>query len=255
MEIIPAIDLLDGNCVRLNQGNYNKVTQFNSDPVEQALIWQSAGAGRIHIVDLDAAKTGKPINDNKIQAIKKAIDIPLQIGGGIRSIDRVEELLNYGIERVILGTIAIENPDLVKELSVKFPKKIIVGIDSKQGKVATRGWLNQSETNSNDLARSLSSLDLAAIISTDISTDGTLKGPNLDALREIAQATKIPIIASGGVGSIADLLALTSLDRYGINSVIIGRALYDQTIDLKEAIKAVSNSTIRDIPVKKDYFA
>ena len=255
MQIIPAIDLLNGKCVRLNQGDYNKVTQFNSDPIQQALIWQSAGAERIHIVDLDAAKTGEPVNDEKIKAIKKAIDIPMQIGGGIRTIGRVEELFNYGVERVILGTIAIENPVLVKDLSIKYPGRIIVGIDAKDGKVSTRGWLRQSETNANELARSLSSLNLAAIISTDISTDGTLKGPNFQALKEIASETQIPIIASGGVGSIADLLALSALYDYGIKAVIVGRALYDETIDLQEAIKAVGNLKIEDVPLKKDRFA
>tara|TARA_Y100001968_G_scaffold69693_1_gene60829 strand:+ start:9350 stop:10117 length:768 start_codon:yes stop_codon:yes gene_type:complete len=255
MQIIPAIDLLDGMCVRLNQGNYNMVTQFNSDPVEQAIKWQSNGAKRIHIVDLDAAKTGKPINDKKIKQITKAIDIPIQIGGGIRGEERVEELLSYGIERVILGTIAIEKPNLVKDLTNKFPGRIIVGIDAKAGKVATRGWMTQSQTNANDLARSLSSLNLAAIISTDISTDGTLKGPNLNALKEIAIQTQIPIIASGGVGSISDLLALTSLESYGIIGVIVGRALYDGTIDLQEAIKALEKPRIEDVPLVKDYLA
>tara|TARA_Y100001968_G_C19409538_1_gene745522 strand:+ start:1151 stop:1918 length:768 start_codon:yes stop_codon:yes gene_type:complete len=255
MEIIPAIDLLNGMCVRLNQGDYNKVTQFNADPVAQALEWQKAGASRIHLVDLDAAKTGNPVNDTKIQDIVKAINIPIQIGGGIRDSNRVAELLKCGVDRVILGTIAIEKPELVKDLTKTYPHKIVVGIDAKDGKVATRGWVNQSDISSNDLAKSLSNLNLAAIISTDISTDGTLEGPNIKALKDIAQNTHIPIIASGGVGSIADLLALTALEIDGVNGVIVGRALYEKKIDLEESIKAVSKPSSLDRPIDGPHFA
>ncbi len=141
MEIIPAIDLLNGKCVRLNQGNYNEVTKFNSDPVKQAQIWESQGARRLHLVDLDGAKTGEPINDRTIKKIKRSINIPIQLGGGIRTIDRAKELLGIGIDRIILGTIAIENPELVKVLSQEYPRRVAVGIDAKKGMVATRGWL------------------------------------------------------------------------------------------------------------------
>ncbi len=255
MEIIPAIDLLGGVCVRLKKGDYNKVTQFNSDPVSQALLWQKKGAKRLHLVDLDGAKNGKPINNDAIQAIAKVLDIPIQIGGGIRTIERVEELFGYGIDRVILGTIAIEKPQIVKELASIYPEKIVVGIDAKKGKVATRGWLKQSEIKATDLVKDFSELTLAAVISTDIDTDGTLEGPNLNTLKEISMASKVPVIASGGVGSIADLLSLLPLESIGIVGVIIGRALYDGTIDLEEAIRSMSSPLIQDISTENKYIA
>ena len=254
MEIIPVIDLLNGKCVRLNQGNYNEVTKFNSDPVKQAQIWETKGAKRLHLVDLDGAKTGEPINDLTIKKIKKSITIPIQIGGGIRSIDRAKELFGIGIDRIILGTIAIENPQLVKDLSKEYPKRVAVGIDAKEGMVATRGWLKQSEICSLDLAKQLNDLELAAIISTDISTDGTLKGPNLQALREIAEISNNPVIASGGIGSIADLISLADLEDQGIEGIIVGRALYDGSIDLKEAILTLKNLHMKDSFNNKDEF-
>jgi len=254
MEIIPAIDLLNGKCVRLNQGNYNEVTKFNSDPVKQAQIWQKQGANRLHLVDLDGAKTGEPVNDQTIKEIKKSISIPIQLGGGIRNIDRAKELFDIGIDRIILGTIAIENPALVKVLSQKYPKRIVVGIDAKEGIVATRGWLKQSEMTSLELTKQLNDLELAAIISTDISTDGTLKGPNVQALREIAEISINPVIASGGIGSIADLISLADLERIGIEAIIVGRALYDGSIDLKEAQLTLKNLIIQDSFNDKDKF-
>ena len=246
MEIIPAIDLLNGKCVRLNQGNYNEVTKFNSDPVKQAQIWEKQGAKRLHLVDLDGAKTGEPINDQTIKEIKKSISIPIQLGGGIRNIERAKELLDIGIDRIILGTIAIENPELVSVLSKEYPKRIAVGIDAKEGMVATRGWLKRSEITSLELAKQLNELELAAIISTDISTDGTLEGPNLQALREIAEISINPVIASGGIGSINDLISLIDLEHEGIEAIIVGRALYDGSIDLREAILTLKNLIIQD---------
>ena len=254
MEIIPAIDLLNGKCVRLNQGNYNEVTKFNSDPVKQAQIWESQGARRLHLVDLDGAKTGEPINDLTIKKIKRSINIPIQLGGGIRTIDRAKELLGIGIDRIILGTIAIENPELVKVLSQEYPRRVAVGIDAKEGMVATRGWLKQSEISSLELAKQLNDLELAAIISTDIATDGTLKGPNVQALREITEISINPVIASGGIGSIADLISLSDFENEGIEGIIVGRALYDGSIDLKEALLALKNILIQDSINDKDKF-
>ena len=254
MEIIPAIDLLNGKCVRLNQGNYNEVTKFNSDPVKQAQIWESQGAKRLHLVDLDGAKTGEPINDLTIKKIKRSINIPIQLGGGIRTIDRAKELLGIGIDRIILGTIAIENPELVKVLSQEYPRRVAVGIDAKKGMVATRGWLKQSEISSLELAKRLNDLELAAIISTDIATDGTLKGPNVQALREITEISINPVIASGGIGSIADLISLSDFENEGIEGIIVGRALYDGSIDLKEALLALKNILIQDSINDKDKF-
>ena len=254
MEIIPAIDLLNGKCVRLNQGNYNQVTKFNSDPVKQSQDWENQGAKRLHLVDLDGARTGEPINDLTIKKIKKSITIPIQLGGGIRSINRAKELFEIGIERVILGTIAIENLKLVKDLSKEFPKRVAVGIDAKEGMVATRGWLRQSEISSLDLAKQLNDLELAAIISTDIATDGTLNGPNIKALSEIAEASINPVIASGGVGSIADLISLAGLENQGIEGIIVGRAIYDGSVDLKEAILTLKNILIQDSFNEKNKF-
>ncbi len=254
MEIIPAIDLLNGKCVRLNQGNYNEVTKFSSDPVKQAQTWERQGAKRLHLVDLDGAKTGEPINDQIIKDIKKSIAIPIQLGGGIRNVDRAKELFDIGIDRIILGTIAIEKPELIQVLSQKYPKRIAVGIDAKEGKVATRGWIKQSKISSIELAKQLNDLELAAIISTDISTDGTLKGPNIQALKEISEISINPVIASGGIGSIADLISLVDLENEGVEAIIVGRALYDGSIDLKEAQITLKNLAIQDSFKDKDNF-
>ncbi len=249
MELIPAIDLLKGHCVRLFQGDYDKVTEFSKEPVEQALIWEKLGAKRIHLVDLDGAKDGNGTNHETILSIAKALSIPVQVGGGIRDSKTAIKLLEAGIEKIILGTVAIENPTLVKDLSYDFPSRILVGIDAKDGYVATRGWLNKSDVKATELIKSLSSYSIAGIIYTDISKDGTLDGPNLTQLRSISIASEVPIIASGGIGSVEDLLALSSLEPLGIKSVIIGRALYDKAIDLKEAIKTLQNINLEDLKI------
>ncbi len=246
MEIIPAIDLLDGTCVRLHQGDYDQVTRFSEDPVAQALSWQSQGATRLHLVDLDGAKRGEPINDAAVRAISAALDIPVQLGGGVRSLERAEELIACGLDRVILGTVAIEQPALVQELAQRHPGRIVVGIDANDGRVATRGWIEQSDVLAVDLAKQFSADGIAAIISTDIATDGTLAGPNLEALRTMAQCSAVPVIASGGIGCMADLLSLLPLEPLGIAGVIIGRALYDGRIDLAEAIAALGETRLQD---------
>lgn len=246
MEIIPSIDLLGGCCVRLYQGDYRRVTRFNGNLVEQALSWQQQGAIRLHIVDLDGARSGRPRNDTYIQAVVKALDIPVQLGGGIRSAKRAKALLKLGLDRVIFGTAAIEQPELIFDLAACHPGRVVVGIDSRDGKVATRGWTNQTDIEATALARQLSFRKIAAIISTDIATDGTLAGPNLNALRAMANASDVPLIASGGVGCMADLLALTSLEHYGVSSVIVGRALYDGRVNLSEAICAISKARLQD---------
>ncbi|MFZ9849079.1 MAG: TIGR02450 family Trp-rich protein, partial [Vulcanococcus sp.] len=179
MQIIPAIDLLDGQCVRLHQGDYDQVTRFSDDPVAQARDWQRQGAQRLHLVDLDGARTGQPVNDHVIKAITAALTIPVQLGGGVRSAERAEELLACGLDRVILGTVAIEHPELVEELCSRHPGRIVVGIDAKDGLVATRGWIETSTVRATDLAQRFEGCGVAAIISTDIATDGTLAGPNL----------------------------------------------------------------------------
>ena len=247
MEIIPAIDLLDGACVRLHQGDYDQVTRFSEDPVAQALSWQSQGATRLHLVDLDGAKRGEPINDAAVRAITAALDIPVQLGGGVRSLERAEELLACGLDRVLLGTVAIEQPELVQELAQRHPGRIVVGIDANDGRVAPRGWIEQSDVLATDLAQQFSAAGIAAIITTDIATDGTLAGPNLDALRTMAQCSAVPVIASGGIGCMADLLALLPLEPLGVSGVIVGRALYDGRVALGEAIAAIGAARLQDV--------
>jgi phosphoribosylformimino-5-aminoimidazole carboxamide ribotide isomerase len=246
MEIIPAIDLLDGQCVRLHQGDYDRVTRFSDDPVAQAIAWQQQGAERLHLVDLDGARSGEPVNDAVVRAITAALTIPVQLGGGVRSAERAEELLACGLDRVILGTVAIENPGLVRELASRHPGRIVVGIDARGGRVATRGWLEESTVEATALAASFEGSGVAAIVSTDIATDGTLAGPNLEALRAMAGASSLPVIASGGVGSVTDLLALLALEPLGVQGVIVGRALYDGSVDLGEALQAVGSARLQD---------
>ena len=246
MQIIPAIDLLDGQCVRLHQGDYDQVTRFSSDPVAQALDWQRQGAERLHLVDLDGARTGQPVNDQVIKAITAALSIPVQLGGGVRTAERAEELLACGLDRVILGTVAIEQPELVDELASRHPGRVVVGIDAKDGLVATRGWIETSTVQATDLARRFATSGVAAIISTDIATDGTLAGPNLDALRAMAEASSVPVIASGGIGTLEDILSLLTIAPLGVTGVIVGRALYDGTVDLAEALQAVGPERLQD---------
>jgi phosphoribosylformimino-5-aminoimidazole carboxamide ribotide isomerase len=246
MDVIPAIDLLDGHCVRLEQGDYERVTRFHDDPVAQALEWQRQGARRLHLVDLDGARSGEPVNDAIVQAITASLSIPVQLGGGVRSAERAEELLGCGLDRVILGTLAVERPDLVRQLATRHPGRIVVGIDAKEGRVAIRGWLEESEILATDLAASLRGSGVAAIVSTDIATDGTLAGPNLEALRRMALVSPVPVIASGGVGSLTDLLCLLALEPLGVEGVIVGRALYDGSIDLVEALQAVGPERLQD---------
>lgn len=248
MEIIPAIDLLGGRCVRLYQGDYDQSQVFDENPVAVARQWAEQGATRLHLVDLDGAKAGQPENWQAIAAIARAIDIPIEVGGGLRDRDRVTALFALGVQYAILGTAAVENPDLVSTLSAEFPGQIIVGIDARDGKVATRGWLETSEVEAIDLAKTMASRGAAAIIYTDIKRDGTLTGPNLAALRELAEAIDIPVIASGGVSSVTDVLSLLGLVPAGVNGVIIGKALYTGDVVLKEAIRAAGPGRWQDVP-------
>jgi phosphoribosylformimino-5-aminoimidazole carboxamide ribotide isomerase len=248
MEILPAIDLLDGRCVRLYQGDYQQSQIYHENPVEVARQWADQGATRLHLVDLDGAKVGKPVNLAAIEAIIRAVDIPVQVGGGLRDRASVIKLLEIGVGRVILGTVAVEQPELVGNLCQEFPQQIVVGIDARNGKVATRGWLETSTVEATDLAQQMEKLGAAAIIYTDIHRDGTLVGPNLEALREIAAPLEIPVIASGGVSALRDLLSLLSLEPLGVKGVIVGKALYTGDVDLKEAISAVGQGRWQDVP-------
>jgi phosphoribosylformimino-5-aminoimidazole carboxamide ribotide isomerase len=248
MDVIPAIDLLGGQCVRLFQGDYSQAEVFASDPVGQAQGWVDQGAPRLHLVDLEGAKTGDPVNFPLITAIVNAVDIPVQVGGGIRSLATAEQLLAVGVDRVIVGTLAVEQPELVQLMCQRHPGRIVVGIDARAGQVATRGWLSTSPLLAIDLARQVSEMGAAAIIYTDIQRDGTLSGPNLQALRDIAAAASVPVIASGGISSIADLLSLLVLEPAGVAGVIVGKALYAGSFQLKEAIRAVGSGRWQDLP-------
>ncbi|VEP12745.1 1-(5-phosphoribosyl)-5-((5-phosphoribosylamino)methylideneamino) imidazole-4-carboxamide isomerase [Hyella patelloides LEGE 07179] len=248
MEVIPAIDLLDGKCVRLYQGDYAQSEIFNDNPVAVARNWEEQGATRLHLVDLDGAKEGKTTNLSAIEAIVKAISIPVQVGGGLRDRDSIFRLLNLGVQRGIVGTVAVEKPELVAQWCQELPKQIVVGIDARNGKVATRGWLETSEVQAVDLAQRMAKAGAAAIIYTDIHRDGTMSGPNMDALRELANAIEIPVIASGGVSSLTDLLSLLALEPIGVTGAIVGRAIYTNDVNLREAVQAVGNGRLQDIP-------
>jgi phosphoribosylformimino-5-aminoimidazole carboxamide ribotide isomerase len=248
MDVIPAIDLLEGRCVRLYQGDYDRSQVFSENPVDVAKQWVDQGATRLHVVDLDGAKAGKVVNLGAIEAIAHAVSVPIEIGGGLRDRTSVQQLFNLGVEWAILGTIAVEEPQLVQQLCEEFPGQIIIGIDARNGRVATRGWLETSEVLATQLAVQMQELGAAAIIYTDIHRDGTLIGPNLEALRELASVISIPIIASGGVSSLTDLLSLLALEPQGVTGVIVGRALYTGDILLKEALRAIGPGRIQDIP-------
>jgi phosphoribosylformimino-5-aminoimidazole carboxamide ribotide isomerase len=234
MILYPAIDLKDGHCVRLLKGDMDKATVFGDDPAAQARSFVEAGCEWLHLVDLNGAFAGAPVNGAAVEAILSAVDVPVQLGGGIRSLETIEMWLSKGVARVILGTVAVENPDLVREAAALFPGKVAVGLDARNGKVATRGWAEETDIMVTDLATRLEDAGIAAIIYTDIDRDGAMQGPNVTATAALARATSIPVIASGGVSSLKDIEALR--DAEGIAGVISGRALYDGAIDLAEAL-------------------
>ena len=236
MIVIPAIDLKEGKCVRLEQGLMDKDTVFNDNPAAQARAWQEQGAEMLHIVDLDGAFAGQPKNRAAIEAIVKAITIPSQLGGGIRDIETIEAYLSLGLSRVIIGTAAQRNPELVKEACARFPGRIVVGIDAKNGMVAVQGWAEVTDITAVDLARKFQDCGVAAIIYTDISRDGMLQGPNLEATKALAEAVSIPIIASGGVSSLQDIRNLMAIETSGVSGVITGKAVYTGAIKLAEAV-------------------
>ena len=235
MILYPAIDLKDGNCVRLLKGDMDRTTVFNDDPAAQARAFQAAGCEWLHLVDLNGAFAGAPVNAGAVEVILAAISIPAQLGGGIRDMATIEMWLEKGLARAILGTVAVENPDLVREAARAFPGKIAVGIDARKGRVATKGWAEETEVMVTDLARQFEDAGVAAIIYTDIDRDGAMQGPNVAATAALANAVSIPVIASGGVSSLADLRALKDCGA-PLDGVISGRALYDGKIDLAEAV-------------------
>ena len=237
MILYPAIDLKEGQCVRLLRGDMSAATVFGDDPAAQAAAFQAAGCEWLHLVDLNGAFAGTPVNASAVEAILARITVPAQLGGGIRDMATIQMWLEMGLARVILGTVAVENPDLVRQAAKAFPGHVSVGIDARKGFVATKGWAHKTTVQATDLARSFEDAGVAAIIYTDIDRDGAMAGPNIDATEALARAVSIPVIASGGVSSMADLIALR--DTSVIAGAISGRALYDGAIDLASALTAL----------------
>ncbi|MGR3639441.1 1-(5-phosphoribosyl)-5-[(5-phosphoribosylamino)methylideneamino]imidazole-4-carboxamide isomerase [Alterinioella nitratireducens] len=238
MILYPAIDLKDGQAVRLLRGDMEKSTVFSDSPATQARAFQEAGCQWLHLVDLNGAFAGEPVNGAAVEAILAETSVPAQLGGGIRDMATIEMWIGKGIARVILGTVAVENPDLVRDAARAFPGKVAVGLDAREGRVATRGWAEETDIMVTDLARSFEDAGVAAIIYTDINRDGAMQGPNIEATADLARAVHIPVIASGGVSSLADLEALR--DTGVIAGAISGRALYDGALDLAAALKALA---------------
>jgi phosphoribosylformimino-5-aminoimidazole carboxamide ribotide isomerase len=237
MIVIPAIDLKDGKCVRLEQGLMDRDTVYSDNPAATARHWQEEGGELLHIVDLDGAFAGEPKNRAAIEQIVKAIDIPAQLGGGIRDLATIEAYLALGLSRVIIGTAAQRDPQLVTEACRRFPGQIVVGIDAKNGMVAVQGWAEVTGITAVELAKKFAGDGVAAIIYTDIARDGMLQGPNLEATRALAQAAGIPVIASGGVSSLKDIENLLAIEQYGVTGVITGKAIYSGSLDLREAVE------------------
>ena len=238
MLIIPAIDLKDGQCVRLRQGLMDDSTVFSDDPVAMAARWVDAGCRRLHLVDLNGAFAGEPVNGEVVTAIAKAYpDLPIQIGGGIRNLETIEHYVNAGVSFVIIGTKAVKEPAFVAEACAAFPGKVIVGLDAKDGLVATDGWAEVSDVKATDLAKRFEADGVSAIVYTDIARDGMMQGVNVDATVTMAQASSIPVIASGGITNIDDIRALAAVAREGICGAITGRAIYEGTLDVAEAQK------------------
>jgi len=239
MLVIPAIDLKDGRCVRLRQGDLNQETVYSDDPPAMAAHWQERGGRLLHLVDLNGAVDGQPRNFPYIEKILSSVSIPIQVGGGIRTIETVRLYFSIGVHRIVLGTAALDNPTFLEQTCKEFPERVVVGIDARDGKVAVHGWTHVSGTSVTELMRQLMNYPLAGLIYTDIAKDGMLAGPNLAALRDLADSSPLPVIASGGITCLDDLKAIQSLGSR-IAGAIVGKALYDGKIDLREAIDAVT---------------
>lgn len=234
MQIYPAIDLKNGQCVRLKQGRFDDVTSYGDDPVQRAKIWEEAGATYIHVVDLDGARTGNSYNLEAIKKIVAAVNVPVQTGGGIRSMRDIEQRIDAGVSRVIIGTAAVNNPELVKEAVRVYGDKIAIGIDASKGMVATDGWEKISDVPAIELCKKMAEIGVKTVVYTDISKDGMMSGPNIESTKELVEQSGIDIIASGGVSTMSDLEGVESINAQG---VIIGKALYQGALDLKEIIE------------------
>ena len=240
MILYPAIDLKDGVCVRLRRGIMEDATVYNDDPAAQAVHFKALGFSWLHIVDLNGAFAGRPVNADAVSAILGATDLPVQLGGGIRDLQTIERWMDHGVARVVLGTVALRNPDLVRMAAREFPGRVAVGIDAKGGKVAVEGWAEVSEMTAIDLAKTFEDDGVAAIIHTDIDRDGVLEGVNVSATLAVAEAVAIPVIASGGVATVDDVVALKANEGRGIAGAIIGRALYEGTLEPTDALAAAA---------------
>jgi phosphoribosylformimino-5-aminoimidazole carboxamide ribotide isomerase len=241
MQVWPAIDLRAGKCVRLRQGDYGRETIFGHDPAAMARHWVEQGGDRLHLVDLDGAKEGQPSNLDSVRAIVSAVTVPCELGGGVRDERTIASLLDLGLSRLVIGTKALREPDWFRQMCGQFPERLVLGIDARNGLVATDGWLETSQTPAVELARQFRGEPLAAIIYTDVATDGMLAGPNLTAIAEIQRAVDVPLVASGGVATAGDVAKLAAL---GIAGCIIGRALYEGTLTLSDALAVAKHQKI-----------
>ena len=244
MVVIPAVDIKDGRCVRLQQGQMSKETIYSEVPEDMAVKWYNEGAERLHLVDLNGAVEGRPVNGEVINNIVNAIPIPIQLGGGIRDLKTIKSYLDLGIQQIIIGTAAYKDPGFIATACEKFPGRIILGIDAREGYVAIEGWTEETDISPIGMAKKYESLGISAIIYTDIQRDGMRTGPNIEATRNLAEALDIPVIASGGISGINDVERILSLKRYGVIGMITGKALYEGTLNLADAIRIVREAEI-----------
>jgi phosphoribosylformimino-5-aminoimidazole carboxamide ribotide isomerase len=242
MQIWPAIDLLGGKCVRLQQGDYRRETVFSDDPAGMARQFADAGARHLHLVDLDGARLGRPVNLEAVDAILSAVDLECELGGGIRDEAAIEALLDLGLARLVLGTSALKRPEWFRLMAAKFPNQLVLGVDARNGLVATEGWMETSETGAAQLVEQFDDLPLAAVVYTDITTDGMLKGPNVAAMRDMQAATSLPVVASGGVTTAEDVAELAAA---GLAGAIVGRALYEGTLTVRDALDAAQRGAAK----------